>query len=241
MKGTIIIKCIACEGNIELPTQNKRCCHCDAPLKKSKKTAYKTFKVCFKEMRSVKASNERRCKAIQRAAEKEAAEITEEATAELKLLMKKDMPNSEFLKFSQATEKKIITVFDEAHKQIDKLNEDTMSELAELASKAGYHESNREVQEGVQKASPDELKKEGSPYELKWLTIIMCMLIVSVGISITQTYPFLGVVTIVAGLLMLPLTHEFITKTFTWLSYANMRLMGYALLTGVMLKIAMIN
>lgn len=51
----------------------------------------------------------------------------------------------------------------------------------------------------------------------------------------------LGVVAVIADLLMLPLTHEVVSKFFTWLSYTNMQLMGYSLLTGIMLKISMLS
>lgn len=241
MEGTIVIKCISCEGDIELPTQDKRCNHCDTPLKKSKKAAYKIFKACSKEMRSVKVSSNKQALAIRDRAAKDAKGIIKEATAELKVLAAKGAPNSEFLKVNQVSEVKIKKVFDTANRQVRELGEATQTELIEIAKKAGYDAPRHEIQESVQKISSDELKRVGSPYKLKWLTSMISILIVGIGIGITQTYLFLGVVAVIAGLLMLPLTHEVVSKFFTWLSYTNMQLMGYSLLTGVMLRIAMLN
>ena len=42
---------------------------------------------------------------------------------------------------------------------------------------------------------------------------MMCMLIIGVGIGVTQTYLFLGVVAVIAGLLMLPFSHEVVSKS----------------------------
>lgn len=241
MEGTITIKCINCEGDIELPTQDKCCSRCDTPLKKSKKAAYKVFRACSKEMKRVRDSSNNQALAIRDCAKKEAEGIIKEATAELKVLAEKNAPNNEFLKVNQVSEAKIKKVFDTANNQVRELGEATQSELTEIAKKAGYDASRHKIQENIQKISPDDLKRVGSPYKLKWLTSMMCVLIIGLGIGVMQTYLFLGVVAVIAGLLMLPLTHEVISKFFTWLSYTNMRLMGYSLLTGVMLKIAMLS
>lgn len=241
MEGTITIKCISCEGDIELPTQDKYCSHCDTPLKKSKKAAYKVFRACSKEMKRVSISSNKQALAIRNCAAKEAKAIMKEATTELNALAAKDSPNSELSKVRQATEVEIVKVFDAANEQVRELGEATQSELTKIAKKAGYDASKHKIQENIHKISPDDLKRVGSPYKFKWLTSMMCILIIGVGIGVMQTYLFLGIVAVIAGLLMMPLTHEVVSKFFTWLSYTNMQLMGYSLLTGVMLKIAMLN
>ena len=159
MEGTIIIKCISCEGDIELPTQDKCFSHCDTPLQKSKKAAYKVFRACSKEMKHVRVSSEKKAVAIRDCAAKEANSIMKEATAELNVLAPKNSPNSELSKVRQATEVEIVKVFDATNKQVRELDEATQSKLTEIAKKAGYDASRHKIQENIQKISPDDLKR----------------------------------------------------------------------------------
>jgi len=203
MESTVIIKCVTCENDIELPTKQTRCPCCDTPVKKSQKLALKNFRSCRKQIGLLKKTNTKAAIQLKNEAAKQSKLIISKADADLKMLVANNASVNEFSKVNEAAKQEISTVFD-----------------------------------NTEECSSDKVETS-SPYRLKFLVNIYCIIVLIFGLLVTQAHLFLGMVLIFAGLLLLPFTHKLLSKKFTWLSYSNMRLMGYTVLTASIINLAM--
>lgn len=238
MESTVIIKCVTCENDIELPTKQTCCPCCDTPVKKSKKSALKNFRSCRKQIGLLKKTNTKAAIQLKNDAAKQSKLIISKADAKLKMLVANNASANEFYKVNKAAEQEISAVFDNANKQITSLSKTTAEKIIEITSKSGFDASKHQIDSNSKEYSPEKAEPS-SPYRFKFLVSTYCIPILLFGLVVTQAHLFLGIVLILAGLLLLPFTHELLSKKFTWLSYPNMRLMGYTVLTASIINLAM--
>lgn len=234
----MIIKCVTCENDIELPTKQTRCPCCDTPVKKSQKLALKNFRSCRKQIGLLKKTNTKAAIQLKNEAAKQSKLIISKADADLKMLVANNASVNEFSKVNEAAKQEISTVFDNTNKQIITLSKTTAHKIAEIALQAGFDASKHQLDSNSEECSSDKVETS-SPYRLKFLVNIYCIIVLIFGLLVTQAHLFLGMVLIFAGLLLLPFTHKLLSKKFTWLSYSNMRLMGYTVLTASIINLAM--
>lgn len=242
MKKTINIKCIACECDITLPTEDKQCAQCGTSILKSQKVASKIFDDCAKQIKALGDESAKKALVLQNNAQERATDVTNKAEAKLKDLVVQDAAISEIIKVNEAAKEEITTIFQSATEQVEALRDSTNAEIAVVAKKAGYNPAKTTHSPNVEKSQLKHSLKEGLPYfYFKIFTNLMCLFVVGMGIGVAfvDTTPFLGLVVIIGGLLVMPFTHYIVSKRFTWLNYANMSLMGCALLIGGTIKFGM--